>query len=122
MMTGTGMVAIRPWPHQVKAGGKPEIGPPPERSSAAPRKAVSPPSVTTNGGTRRRVMTKPCSSPPAMPTAIAASGGEDHRVALGVGGADREAVGEAALGDVGADEAGEGEERRRRRGRSRRSG
>ncbi len=73
MITGTGTVAMRPWPHQVKAGGKPEIGPPPEKSSAAPRKAVSPPRVTTKGGTRRRVMTSPCSSPPAMPTAIAAA-------------------------------------------------
>ena len=73
MITGTGTVAMRPWPHQVKSGSKPEIGPPPEKSSARPRKAVSPPRVTTNGGTRSRVITSPCRMPPARPTAMAAA-------------------------------------------------
>ena len=60
-MTGTGTWKMRPWPHQVKSGWKPEIGPPAAKSRAAPRNTDMPPSVTTKAGTLSLVMARPCS-------------------------------------------------------------
>jgi hypothetical protein len=79
MTTGTGTWSkIFPWPIQTKLGSNPLIGPPAANSNAAPRNADMPPSVTTNGGTFSLVIARPCSSPPATPTPIAARAARYH--------------------------------------------
>ena len=102
------LAADLPWPHQTKSGSKPLIGPPPANSSAAPRNTDMPPSVTTKGGTLSRVIAEPWMKPPARPTRDRGERREVPGIAEGVLAlADGEAVGEAALGDGGGDEAGQ---------------
>ena len=110
MITGTGTGPILPWPHQVKDGSKPEIGPPAANSSAAPRKADMPPSVTTKGGTLSRVIAMPCSQPHSDPDRDRRERRGDPAVADAAL-SDGEAVLEPALGDGRRDQPGEGDQR-----------
>ena len=71
-----------------------------------------PPSVTTKGGTLSRVMARPCDSQPQRARRRSRRARRDtshSRRVLPV--ADGEAVRQAALGDRGRDQAGEGEQR-----------
>ena len=109
MITGTGtrMRGCRscPGPTRCSRAGSPRSARSPDKSNVKPRKTVSPPSVTTNAGTRSRLITSPCSGAAGDADGDRRGSGQVDRIACLDAVADREPVGQAALGDIGADHA-----------------